>query len=73
MTTFAPNFAGYEINVDDTGWREAPASFVWILKRSALNTLEMRVQNALGPKGKTSVLQVMYHYKEPYTPRSDDW
>jgi len=73
MMTFAPNFAGFEINIDDTGWREAPASFLWTLKKSALNTLEMRVRNTLGPKGKASAIQVMYHYKEPYTPRPDDW
>jgi len=73
MITFAPNFDGYEINIDGTGWRDSPAEFIWRLNRSALNTLEMRVKNKLGPKGKPSVIQIMYHYKEPFSPRPADW
>jgi len=73
MTTFAPNFDGFEINVDGTGWVDSDARFIWTLKPSALNTLDMRVKNTLGPKGKPSHLQVMYHYKEPYSPRPEDW
>ena len=73
MITFAPNFDGFEINIDDTGWRQSTAEFTWKLNRSALNTLQMRVRNKLGPKGKPSVIQVMYHYKEPYSPRPENW
>ncbi|MBN1293056.1 MAG: transglutaminase domain-containing protein [Candidatus Latescibacteria bacterium] len=73
MITFAPNFDGYEINIDYTGWQPSGESFVWVLKPSALNTLEMRVKNKLGPKGKPSCIQVMYHYKEPFLPRPSDW
>jgi len=71
MVTFAPNFDGFEVNIDNRGWEPSPPSFVWKLKRSAVNSLEMRVRNKLGPKGKSSVMQVMWHYKEPFTPR--DW
>ena len=73
MVTFAPNFDGFEINIDNTGWKDSPDEFIWILKPSALNTLEMRVKNKLGPKGKPSCFQIMYHYKEPYSPRPKDW
>ena len=73
MVTFAPNFDGFEINVDGQGWKASPHEFVWKLKPSALNTLEMRVKNKLGPKGKPSQIQVMYHYKEPFSPRPKDW
>ena len=73
MVTFAPDFDGFEINIDDTGWRQSPASFVWTLNPSALNTLEMRVRNKLGPKGKSSYIKVMHHYKEPFKPRPANW
>ncbi|MHB9027814.1 MAG: transglutaminase-like domain-containing protein [Candidatus Latescibacterota bacterium] len=71
MITFAPNFDGFEVNTDGRGWEPSSSSFVWKLKRSAVNTLEMRVRNTLGPKGKPSVIQVMWHYKEPFQKR--DW
>lgn len=73
MITFAPNFDGFEINIDDTGWRQSTPEFTWKLNRSALNTLQMRVRNKLGPKGKPSVIQVMYHYKEPFSSRPENW
>ena len=73
MVTFAPNVDGFEVNIDGNGWQRSPASFIWKLKRSALNTLLMRVRNKLGPKGKASCIEVMYHYKEPFKPRAKDW
>ncbi len=73
MTTFAPNFDGYEVNIDNTGWQDANPEFTWKLNPSALNSLEMRVKNTLGPKGKSSIIRVMYHYKEPFAPRPADW
>lgn len=66
MVTFAPNFDGYQVNIDDGGWKESPDDFVWKLKPSAVNTLEMRVKNRLGPKGKPSRLRVVWHYKAPF-------
>lgn len=73
MFTFAPNFDGFEINVDGAGWRNSPAQFTWSTRPSALNTLEMRAKNRLGPPGKPSRLQVMVHHKEPFSPRPEDW
>jgi hypothetical protein len=69
MFTFAPNFDGFEINVDDTGWQRSSPTFVWTLRPSALNTLRMRVRNSLGPAGKPSRLQVLWHYRAPFNPR----
>jgi len=73
MFTVAPNFDGFEINIDGSGWRKSPAEFTWPLKRSALNKLEMRVVNKLGPKGKASCMHIMYHYKEPFAPKPSNW
>ncbi|GMV95360.1 MAG: hypothetical protein AMXMBFR82_51380 [Candidatus Hydrogenedentota bacterium] len=69
MHSITPNFESYEINVDDTGWRDADAEFVWQLNRSAVNTLEMRTRNVLGVTGIPSRMEVLYHYREPYRPR----
>ena len=73
MVTVAPNFDGFEAIVDGTGWRRTADEFVWTLRRAALNTLEMRVRNKMGPIGKASRIQVMAHYKEPFSPRPADW
>jgi len=73
MVTFAPDFDGFEVNIDDTGWKQSPASFVWKLNPSALNSLEMRVRNKLSPNGKPSHIRVLYHYKEPFKPRPANW
>ncbi len=70
MFTFAPYFAGFEINVDRAGWQPSPARFVWKLRPSALNTLQMRVKNKLGPTGKESGLQVIWHHKAPSQTRT---
>lgn len=66
MISFTPNFEAYEINVDDSGWRDSEPEFVWQLNRSALNTLAMRTRNTLGVTGKPSHMEVLYHYREPY-------
>lgn len=69
MVTFTPNFDSFEINIDGTGWTKSPDTFIWKLKPSALNKLEMRIRNKLNVKGKPSCIQVMYHYKEPFSPK----
>jgi hypothetical protein len=69
MVSQTPNFATYEINVDDMGWEETDSQFVWRLHRSALNTLDMRTRNTLGVRGKPSRIEVLYHYREPYRPK----
>ncbi|MBX7255524.1 MAG: transglutaminase-like domain-containing protein [Candidatus Hydrogenedentes bacterium] len=68
MTTQTPNFVGYEVNIDDGGWKESPSSFTWTLWRNAINRLEMRVRNKMGVRGKPSSLVVFWHYREPYQP-----
>lgn len=67
MTTFTPNFARFEINCNGTGWRESPSDFIWKLRPSALNTLSMRVRNKLDHAGKSSSVEILYHYKAPNT------
>ncbi len=69
MTSITPNFEAYEINVDDSGWRDSDARFIWSLNRSAVNTLAMRTRNTLRVTGKPSRIQVIYHYREPYRPK----
>jgi hypothetical protein len=69
MITFTPNLDRFEIDVDGSGWRESPPEFTWKLRRSALNTLAIRVRNKFGHTGKPSSVEIMYHYKEPYAPK----
>jgi hypothetical protein len=69
MFTFAPNFNGFQINVDDAGWRGSPPRFTWRLRPSAVNTLQMRAGNKGGPPGKPSMIQVLWHYREPFRPK----
>ena len=71
LMSITPNFDSYEINVDDTGWQDAPDYFIWTLNRSALNTLLMRTRNKLGVTGTPSRFQIMYHYQAPYRPKDD--
>ncbi|MEH6682049.1 MAG: transglutaminase domain-containing protein [Sediminicola sp.] len=69
MTTVTPNFATFEVNMDGKGWRPSPKEFKWKLRRSALNTLEMRTKNTAGRHGKQSNIKLFWHYREPFKPR----
>lgn len=71
MITFTPNLDGFEINVDGRGWERSSSSFIWKLKPSAVNTLEMRTKNKVGQPGKSSSIQAMWNYKAPFTEK--DW
>ncbi len=73
MITFTPNLDRFEVSLNGEGWRESPASFVWKLRRDARNTVDMRVVNRFGRAGKPSSVEVMYHYKEPFSPRPSNW
>jgi len=53
--TYTPNFSHFEIDVNDTGWKQAPERWAWILQ-SGRNTLRARSVNKLGAKGKPSVI-----------------
>lgn len=69
MFTFAPNFDRFEINLDGAGWERSPEEFIWKLRRSAVNTLQMRVANDPGPPGRPSHARVIWHYRAPYSPK----
>jgi hypothetical protein len=51
--SYTPNFSHYEINVDDTGWKEIGEHYAWLLQ-SGRNHLRARAVNKLGAKGKPS-------------------
>lgn len=55
--TYTPNFSHFEVDVDDTGWRETGDHWTWLLQ-SGRNTLRVRAVNMLGAKGKPSVFVV---------------
>ena len=62
--TYTPNFSHYEINVDDTGWKEAPGRWTWLLQ-SGRNTVKVRAANKLGAKGKPSYI-ILNHADAPF-------
>lgn len=51
--TYTPNFSHYEVDVDDTGWKETGERWVWRLQ-SGSNTLRVRTVNQQGAYGKPS-------------------
>ena len=55
--TYTPNFSHYEVNPDDTGWREAPSRWLWLLQ-SGRNVLQVRAVTERGVKGKPSVIEL---------------
>jgi len=55
--TYTPNFSHFEVNTNDTGWRETPASWTWIL-HSGRNSLMVRAVTKMGVKGKPSTVEL---------------
>jgi hypothetical protein len=53
--TYTPNFSHFEVDVDESGWKEVGERWVWLLQ-SGRNTLRVRAQNKLGVKGKPTVV-----------------
>ncbi|MFC1508732.1 transglutaminase-like domain-containing protein [Candidatus Omnitrophota bacterium] len=51
--TYTPNFKSFEVDVDDTGWKEVGERWTWLLQ-SGRNTMRVRAVNKLGAKGKPS-------------------
>jgi hypothetical protein len=51
--TYTPNFDHFEINVDDTGWKEAGERYSWLLQ-SGRNSISVRAVNKSGAKGHPS-------------------
>ncbi len=62
--TYTPNFSHFEVDVDDTGWKEVGERWTWLLQ-SGRNTLRVRTVNKLGAKGKPSVY-VVNHADAPF-------
>jgi len=61
--TYTPNFSHFEVNVDDTGWKEAGERWTWLLQ-SGRNTLSVRAVSKLGVKGFPSSF-VLHHADAP--------
>jgi len=57
--TYTPNFCHFEVNTNNTGWRNAPANWTWIL-RSGRNTLEVRSVSKMGVTGKLSTVELNF-------------
>ncbi|MBN1290830.1 MAG: hypothetical protein JXB48_03245 [Candidatus Latescibacteria bacterium] len=57
--TYTPNFGHFEINPDDTGWKQVEDRWIWLLQ-SGRNNLRVRAVNKLGAKGKPSVIKLNF-------------
>jgi hypothetical protein len=55
--TYTPNFSHFEINVDDTGWKEVGERWTWLLQ-SGRNDVRVRAVNKLGAKGYPSRIEL---------------
>ena len=51
--TYTPNFSHFEVDVDDTGWKQVGERWTWLLQ-SGRNTFRVRAVNMLGARGKPS-------------------
>jgi len=54
-----PIFGHFEVDVDDTGWKETGQKWTWFL-RSGINMLQVRAVNKLGVGGKPSSFVLNY-------------
>jgi hypothetical protein len=57
--TYTPNFCHFEVNTNNTGWRNAPANWTWLL-RSGRNTLEARSVSKSEVTGKPSTVKLNF-------------
>ncbi|MDP2982534.1 MAG: transglutaminase-like domain-containing protein [Candidatus Latescibacter sp.] len=62
--TYTPNFSHFEVNADDTGWKQTGERWTWLLQ-SGRNTLKVRAVSKLGVKGKPSSF-VLNHADAPF-------
>ena len=53
--TYTPNFSHYEVNVDETGWKQVVEQWIWILQ-SGQNHIRVHAVSQLGVKGKESTI-----------------
>jgi hypothetical protein len=69
--TYTPNFSHFEVDENDTGWKEAGERRAWILQ-SGRNSLRVRAVNKLGAKGKPSVV-VLNHGDAKFNEYMEEW
>jgi hypothetical protein len=55
--TYTPNFSHYEVQVEESAWREVADRWVWLLQ-SGPNRLRVRAVNQLGAGGKPTVIRL---------------
>jgi hypothetical protein len=53
--TYTPNFDHFEVDLDDTGWKEVGSRWTWFLQ-AGRNTLRARAVSKAGVGGKPSLL-----------------
>jgi len=53
--TYTPNFSHFEVDVDESGWKQVGERWVWLLQ-SGRNTLRVRAVNKLESAGKPTVI-----------------
>ncbi|MFH1743209.1 MAG: hypothetical protein ABIH23_29740, partial [bacterium] len=61
--TYTPNFSHFEVNADDTGWRQTDERWVWLLQPGR-NTLRVRAVSKMGVTGKPAIF-VLNHANVP--------
>jgi hypothetical protein len=61
--TYTPNFSHFEVNMDDTGWKETGVRYTWLLQPGR-NTISVHAVNKLGVKGHPSTI-VLNHANAP--------
>ena len=64
--TYTPNFDHFEVDVDDSGWKEVGERWVWMLG-AGRNTLRARAVNKLGARGKPACIALNY-VSAPFAP-----
>ena len=62
--SYTPNFSHFEVDADDTGWKQVSDRWTWLLQ-SGRNTLRVRAVNKSGAKGKPSRF-VVNHADAPF-------
>jgi len=55
--SYTPNFCHYEVNCDDSGWKDADERYAWLLGPGK-NNIEVRAVNKQGVTGKTSSVAI---------------
>ena len=62
--TYTPGFSHFEVNEDDTGWRQTGGRWIWLMQ-SGRNALRVRAVNTHNTRGKPSFV-VINHADAPF-------